>query len=1258
MKNKSIMRCIPLALSMILLISLILINPVNIYADVGGGISPRFDPILIVGQVDDLAHTGIGAITESDAQTGCDIRITKVSLIPSCGALGPGVCTAPDPGVITIHDANGVLIAAEGIAFNAQCSGAGVPFGCCTGAGTGNCNGCVGSQWKAQLTNAALGLYEFTPTADVILVAPNDTTPPPGCVLSFGIDVIKLPTIDYTGAPGLQTSRIAFWEGLTLNCPNSGGNSFPASGTGIGASTVAAPDYTVTKTGTSLSKIGDSVTYNYSITSTGGVNLNLVSVVDDKAGNLTVTANAAGCDVLSLSETCNFTANYTVKQSDPDPLFNTVTVTYNLPTTAINIVHTDTHSVNLFQPCVNIIKDCGCNPTDITVGCQAGDEIEYIIIVNNCSSTDTPTLNCTITDPLLAINKNVTLASGGQNVTNKTRTLQSTDPNPLVNTASVHCTIQGFPNVFNKQDSCATVNTEFPVSITPSKGGNAGQVTATIIGNNFVEGTNAKLICNGQEIIGNNTVISSSYQLTTTFDLVGANPGPCDLVVDIPGSDPLTCPDCFTVEEGGEVKLWVEIVGRQQVRVGRESTFSIVLGNAGNVDESFTMVTLEVPAGSNVESMQKQIELHSMQVSQQMLLWPVYSNVVDIIPPGGVINLPVPLVFFKDGCLPVSATISLPSLEELEDCLKNGTPAEKEKCCDTVEEYLWYLDQEAVWNRCLKDYGEAACKAKKSKLLDLWKTYCSIGTSSTNESFLCDHCERGQQNLLKSPDTAIDSSLQDVSASTEVCAVTSIDPNDKAGPAGFDLEGTPYDQLMRYIASDHSTTYMVFFENLETATAAAQEVLITDQLDTNLDWTTFSFGTMQVGEKIISVPDDIKNFQTTIDLRPDINALVDIDCKLTLAPGVFECLFRGKDPDTSELADFLPPNTDVVDPKGRGWISYSVMRKPGLPTGTVIKNKATIDFEVDIPPDPMDTPEVFNTIDSGIPTSSVSPLSATQTTPIFTVSWGGNDDAEGSGIKNYDIYASDNGGPYTLWLTTQDTSATFTGVNGHQYSFYSRARDNVGNIEDAPANPDATTTITGSQYIRLVLPIGGEIIPSGGIYGICWEAPLNAVKFDLKYSTDNGGHWTAIKSVTGLNCTHWEEVPVVTANKRQCRVKVIGYDSNGALRGGDMLCKPFTIEVLRVTSPNAGETLKSGDTSTIRWITHKTIRPVAKTVLKYTTDGTTWKSIKTLTGNPGIFKWKVPAILSTKCKVKVILKDAGGANIGTDISDKFFMIQP
>jgi hypothetical protein len=210
------------------------------------------------------------------------------------------------------------------------------------------------------------------------------------------------------------------------------------------------------------------------------------------------------------------------------------------------------------------------------------------------------------------------------------------------------------------------------------------------------------------------------------------------------------------------------------------------------------------------------------------------------------------------------------------------------------------------------------------------------------------------------------------------------------------------------------------------------------------------------------VTKESKDFSTEVDLRPELNTIVEVDCSIDSQTGIIEWYFKGKDPDTGDWADILPPNTEEVDPRGRGWVSYSVKPKPDLPTGTVINNKATIDFEVGIPPDPMDTPEVFNTLDNTKPSSQVSPLPATQSSTSFTVSWSGSD--EGSGLKDYTIYVSDNLGPFTAWLTqTTDTSATFAGSNGHTYAFYSIARDNVGNQEDLPTLPDATTSIAGAE---------------------------------------------------------------------------------------------------------------------------------------------------------------------------------------------------
>lgn len=99
-----------------------------------------------------------------------------------------------------------------------------------------------------------------------------------------------------------------------------------------------------------------------------------------------------------------------------------------------------------------------------------------------------------------------------------------------------------------------------------------------------------------------------------------------------------------------------------------------------------------------------------------------------------------------------------------------------------------------------------------------------------------------------------------------------------------------------------------------------------------------------------------------------------------------------------------------------------------------------------------------------------------------------------------------------------------------------------------------------------------------------------------------------------------------------------------------------------VTSPNGGESWKWGTPShSITWSTSSTIAPaVATTKLLYTMNGgTTWKTISSFPGNPGIYTWYIPKVTSTKnkCKVKVVLKNAANVTIGSDISDKFFTIK-
>ncbi len=90
------------------------------------------------------------------------------------------------------------------------------------------------------------------------------------------------------------------------------------------------------------------------------------------------------------------------------------------------------------------------------------------------------------------------------------------------------------------------------------------------------------------------------------------------------------------------------------------------------------------------------------------------------------------------------------------------------------------------------------------------------------------------------------------------------------------------------------------------------------------------------------------------------------------------------------------------------------------------------------------------------PVSSVTELPAFSK-PSFTVSWSGTDTG-GPGIATYDIFVSDNGGAFTAFLTgTAATSATFNGLAGHTYGFYSIATDSNGNHETPPAVAQTST---------------------------------------------------------------------------------------------------------------------------------------------------------------------------------------------------------
>ena len=248
---------------------------------------------------------------------------------------------------------------------------------------------------------------------------------------------------------------------------------------------------------------------------------------------------------------------------------------------------------------------------------------------------------------------------------------------------------------------------------------------------------------------------------------------------------------------------------------------------------------------------------------------------------------------------------------------------------------------------------------------------------------------------------------------------------------------------------------------------------------------------------------------------------MDVSADLDLQTGLVTWTFTSLDPTTldlpiSPMEGFLPPDDENGD--GEGYVSYSVQANSGVTTGTVINAQATVVFDVNAP---ISTASITNTIDTTVPTSSVSPLPATTTSSSFTVAWSGSDGA-GSGIAGYDVFVSDDGGSYQPFQTdTTATSATFTGQYGHSYAFYSVATSDVGLVQPTPAAAQATTLLVALPTSS-VSPL--PAVTPGTSLTVSWSGSPGAgatsiASYEVFVSEDGGAFQPFLASTTATSAT-------------------------------------------------------------------------------------------------------------------------------------------
>jgi hypothetical protein len=615
--------------------------------------------------------------------------------------------------------------------------------------------------------------------------------------------------------------------------------------------------------------------------------------------------------------------------------------------------------------------------------------------------------------------------------------------------------------------------------ISPDHGGNAGLVTVQIKGPNLsTSATAAGNVFNSDpisvdltavglaDIVGVNPKRLASDEIVTTFDLRGQPPGPRDVTVTLDDSSVVVIPGAFEVLAGGGGEITLDLLGPAVARVNRDVTFVAYARNIGLNDIGVLSYEFgpEDAAPSSLASVAASagtiggISPDSFASTSAVFRFLSCSNIIF-----RVLDRRDP-----DNCEPIrkkirALTVAIGRVShDLDDAIRKygffkcDTPPPAGglgtiTCLDLLAQIEQLKDELATLT--------AQLAVEQEKLRE-----CEARSSSGNSTSSITRVQ-----ILANSDTD--------TVQTTICPVFSWDPNDKVGLSG--------NGEARYVTSDLTIPYTVFFENKAVATAPAQSVIITDRLDPSFDLGTFALGPIRFGDRVIEVPEKVRDFTSLEDLRPAMNLLVRVTVHLDTSTRVVTWQFTSLDPDTQQpptdpLAGFLPPN--IIPPQGEGSVSYTVALMHGTTTNTVVHNQANITFDSN---PVISTPVWSNTVDNDKPTSHVLGLNQEQLSASFLVQWSGTD--VDSGIQDFTIFVSDNEGPFVVWLqNTRATSATFVGLPGHKYGFYSIARDLVHNVEALKTVPDAVTTvvadtlppvITVSANPATLWPPNGKMVP-------------------------------------------------------------------------------------------------------------------------------------------------------------------------------------
>ncbi len=656
-------------------------------------------------------------------------------------------------------------------------------------------------------------------------------------------------------------------------------------------------------------------------------------------------------------------------------------------------------------------------------------------------------------------------------------------------------------------------------SVAPQRAGNAGMATLVVNGAKFQPGATVELVRGGTTITPFKSAVGNT-RIAAIFDLKDKAPGQYDVRVTNPDSQVTVLSNGFEIVQGGGHQLRESVNGPGFLRWGASNVrYTVTAANDGLNDAFMVPLLIHLPRNYPYRLDERNIKDFSGVLPPELASEPTSFHIdhefgrivmlmIPILRAGGEVNIGINIDPATFAPFAFSAVV-LPPLDEM---MKLGaelrrsegligpevgggggrrpTPPSGDRCRELVD---------AEINKCMASFarslffyllswipgGNDDCLAAAAGFIGGVADFASgvvlnnvvlgdsmdgLGVAGSGVSLMGGLITKALACAGRSI-TPLDWAFKVAGAlqlltdlyncmnkdwCTPVGRPAAFDPNEKIGPRGYGVE--------QFVPARKPLHYQISFENLAEADAPAQRIFVTDQLPPELDPRTVRLKEIEFNHQRFVVPENRAFYSTRVDFDANGNQIkADISAGLDVVNRRITWTITAIDPQTGDLPldpfiGLLPPNNEAND--GQGFVTFTVEAYPNFPNRTNIANTATIIFDEQAP---IVTNATANLLDSVVPVSQVAPLPASQGSNEFVVNWTSTDDTDGSGFAYCELRVSENNGPFVPFLTTLSPSGSqaFVGNWGTNYAFYSACADNAGNIEAAPALPDAVTRTAG-----------------------------------------------------------------------------------------------------------------------------------------------------------------------------------------------------